>query len=67
LRVEFPGQIDGMSGIGEADFFVFGSRVLHQEVVGFEIYGLTLEEYSPDPVSGQHLFGLVGLTVSMLN
>jgi hypothetical protein len=35
LDIEFLGQVLGMPRITEADLFVFGPRVLYQEIAGF--------------------------------
>ena len=67
LCVEFLGQVDGMTRIGERYLLVLGSRILREHVAALEIDREVVEEHSPDAFRGQHLISLVGRLVGQFN
>jgi hypothetical protein len=56
-----------MTLIGERHLLVLGSRILNQEIRGFEIDRLVIKEHSPYAFGCQDLFSLVAVTVYNFN
>jgi hypothetical protein len=67
LDIEFLGQVLGMPRITERNLFVFGPRILYQQIRCFEINGFVVVKYCPYTFAGQYLLGLVGGLVGVLD